>query len=236
VRGDARIAASRRELVACAKGVRFSSLRDDIFCKPIRRADRTRGRDDEGDEGEAMGKRDGKLKGVNAACAKFLVSEMFEGAADATEAGAESERRGAGGDDERLEDAMGGEPARADENCDLSAQLELERAFVDWIAPEEVLLATRWDDVALAPANDDRYLDVDLFDIILDDDDRNESICTVSVAGDSARSRERGEKKKPETETRATPTERRGSLEFHAWLESLNDFTPETEDTKTSLV
>ena len=108
MRGDARIAASRRELVACAQGVRFSSLRDDIFCKPIRRADRTRGRDDEGDEGEAMGKRDGKLKGVNAACAKFLVSEMFEGAADATEAGAESERRGAGGDDERLEDAMGG--------------------------------------------------------------------------------------------------------------------------------
>lgn len=33
-------------------------------------------------------------------CVKFFVSEMFEGVADATEVGAESERRGAGGDDE----------------------------------------------------------------------------------------------------------------------------------------
>ena len=183
-----------------------------------------------------MGKRDGKLKGVNAACAKFLVSEMFEGAAEATEAGAESERRRAGGDDERFEDAMGLEPARADENCDLEAQLELERAFVDWIAPEEVLLASRWDDVALAPANDDGYLDVDLFDIILDDDDGTGAICNVSVADDSAYSRKSGAKKKPEPETRATPTQRRDSLEFHTWLESLNHFTQETEDTKTSLV
>ena len=70
---------------------------------------------------------------------------------------------------------------------------------MDWIAPEEVLLASRWDDVALAPANDDGYLDVDLFDIILDDDDGTGAICNVSVAGDSARSRERGAEKEART-------------------------------------
>jgi hypothetical protein len=185
-----------------------------------------------------MGKRNRKLTGVNAACAKFVVSEMFEGDADASTGGAKSERRATRGDDEGVEDALSLEKSCGDENHDLDAQLELERAFVDWIAPEEVLLETRFDPNASEPVGDDGYLDVDLFDIILNNSgDAPESICTVSTgqSGSSA-SQTNHAKKKPEKEMRATLDERRGSLEFHAWLESLNDFTSETKDKNSSLV
>lgn len=107
---------------------------------------------------------------------------------------------------------------------------------MDWIVFEEVLLATRWDDVVLAFANDDCYLDVDLFDIIFDDDDRNELICIVLVVGDSVCLCECGEKKKLEMEIRATSIERRGSFEFYVWFESLNDFILEIEDMKIFFV
>lgn len=172
--------------------------------------------------------------GVNAACARFIATEleedlMMERITHERAPAAYAQRAQHRDKRETKKKVRWGEQASShdiDEGRYEPVRVELEKAFVDWLDSEGVVDGNSlWSPALVTEEDLERFHD-DLLECIPDDD----SVCVIRE-GDSDKPKIAANGDAALDNFDQETRRRRSSLEFHTWLASITDLRSESDST-----